>query len=102
VGPARTLPTSVLVAITVVLVALGGTWWARTQPPVAASGGEPVDDARAPAGTVLVLRLDNGKILKYQSGATAPTSWHRRCRGGLGPAVPGLRSVGQDNMTRCQ
>jgi hypothetical protein len=96
-GSAVRLPTSVFVVAALVLVALGAIWWTRSEPSAAVARSVPVDSARAPAGSIVVLRLDDGKVLKYESGGgPPPTSWHRRCRSGL-PVVPSLRSVGQDD-----
>jgi hypothetical protein len=101
-GSARGLPTIVFVVVALVLLGLGGVWWTAARPPAGIVSQAPLDSAQAPAGSIVVLRLDNGKILKYESGGSVPaTSWHRRCRGGLAPLSPGLRSVGQDNMVRC-
>jgi len=98
-GSARGLPTIVFVVVAFVLLGLGGVWWTAARPPAGTVSRAPVDSARTPAGSIVVLRLDNGKILKYESGGSTPaTSWHRRCRNRLAPLTPGLRSVGQDNM----
>jgi hypothetical protein len=103
-GSPRRPPTSAFVVVALVLLSLGATWWHTTRPapgPVAgAARSAPVDSAQAPAGSIVVLRLDNGRILKYESDGSAPaTSWHRRCPGGLRTTY--LRSVGQDNLARC-
>lgn len=101
-GSARGLPTIVFVVVAFVLVGLGGVWWTAARPPAGTVRHTPADGVRVPPGTIVVLRLDNGKILKYESDGSAPaTSWHRRCRDGLAPLAPGLRSVGQDNLVRC-
>jgi hypothetical protein len=101
-GSARGLPTIVFVVVALVLLGIGGAWWTAARPPAETVRRAPVDNARAPAGSIVVLRLDNGRILKYESGGSAPaTSWHRRCQQGRIPLSPSLRSVGQDNLVRC-
>jgi hypothetical protein len=98
----RRVPTSVLVVIALIMVGLGATWWTAARPAPVAVARVPVDSARAPAGSIVVLRLDDGRVLKYESGGSVPpASWHRRCRPGLRPSYSRLRSVGQDNAAHC-
>jgi hypothetical protein len=98
----RRPPTSVFVVAALALLTLGATWWmgadsSQAAPPARA-------DLRAPVGSVIVLRLDDGRILTYESGRSViseRTASHRLCWPGLRPLYPSLRSVGQDNISHC-
>ena len=67
----RRLPTAILVLLAVVLLGLGTGWWIRAAPerPVASTAVTP------PAGSVLLLRLDDGRVLPYQKGWPGPVRW---------------------------
>jgi hypothetical protein len=69
--PRRELPTSVFIAIGILLLALGATWWTASEPapPAAARPG-------APAGTVVLLRFDDGRIVTYRTGGTLISEPH--------------------------
>jgi hypothetical protein len=58
----RHLRTALLVLVTTALVALGLVWWVDSAPesPSAAPAG--------PAGNVVVIQLDNGAVLTYDTG----------------------------------
>jgi hypothetical protein len=94
----RRLPTSVFVTLAVVLLGLGGFWWTRAAP---------APGRVTPISRVVTVRLDDGRVLVYQTGRSLisePTSPRRTCR--RSPAqYPNLRVVGQDAppilLTRC-
>ncbi|HEV7962152.1 MAG TPA: hypothetical protein VGP57_06395 [Actinoplanes sp.] len=58
----RHLPTALLVLVTTALVALGLAWWVDSAP-------EPLSVASAgPASNIVVIQLDNGAVLTYDTG----------------------------------
>jgi hypothetical protein len=60
----RHLPTALLVLVTTALVALGVVWWVDSAPesPAAASAG--------PARNVVIIQLDDGAVLTYDTGSS--------------------------------
>ena len=93
---ARRVPTSVFVLVAVVLMALGGTWWVRAAPPSPSPFSE---DAHSPMNSIVVLPLDDGRLITYESGrfviSDASPDVRRACR--RAPSqYPALRTVGQD------
>jgi hypothetical protein len=85
-APSVPLPTSVFVGLALALLALGATWWHGTEP------SPSPDDPHRPVGSVIVLRLDDGRLLTYESGRTVITE---------DTCVPHLRGVGREAMVGC-
>jgi hypothetical protein len=67
----RRLPTAILVLLAVVLLGLGTGWWIQAAPERSVTSTE----ATPPAGSVLLLRLDDGRVLPYQKGWPGPVRW---------------------------
>jgi hypothetical protein len=103
------LPTTLLVLVTTALVALGVVWWVDSAP-------EPLSAAPAgPASNVVVIQLDDGAVLTYDTGRSGffsyasqqvsglerivSTQWPCRIGqpGGRGPSGGGLDLLTQDS-----
>jgi hypothetical protein len=84
----RRLPASVLTAVAVLLLGLGGIWWVRSAPP---------PPAATPANSVVAVRFDDGRVLTYQTGppSLADLGSQRHCQRSL-TRYPTMRVVGQD------
>ena len=105
----RKVPTSVFLAVAVMLLALGGIWWLRTAPPAAATADS------APIDRLVTVRLDDGRVLTYQTGRplisnpnptslSDPANQRRYCRRSAAQ-YPNVRLAGPDMppvfLTRC-
>jgi hypothetical protein len=103
----RKVPTSLLIAVAVALLGLGGIWWVRGAPPATAARNS------APIDSVVTVRLDDGRLLTYQTGQTSDqlpgrlfesANPRRYCRRSAAE-YPSMRVVGQDAppifLTRC-
>jgi hypothetical protein len=64
----RRLPTTILVLATVALLGVGAVWWTRSRPvePPAAA-------LKAAPSSIVVIQLDNGAVMSYDSGRS--TFW---------------------------
>ena len=63
--PARHLPSGLFVLLAAALTLAGGGWWAHSAPATAATVSA---SPSAPMSSVVKVRLDNGKVLTYDSG----------------------------------
>jgi hypothetical protein len=93
------VPTSVLTAIAVLLIGLGGIWWVRSAPAPAA--------AAVPINSLVTVRLDDGQVFTYRTAQPSLAglgSQRHYCRRSATP-YPNMRVVGQDAppvfITRC-
>jgi hypothetical protein len=68
----RRLPTGILVLLAVVLLGLGTGWWIRAAPDRPVASTQPAGPS---AGSVLLLRLDDGRVLPYQKNWPGPIQW---------------------------
>jgi hypothetical protein len=97
----RRLPTGVFLVVAFALLTLGATWWLGAEPSQASPAGA---DLRLPPASVIVLQLDDGRILTYDSGRSVISERvvpRRRCWPESLAPYPSLRSVGQDNIAHC-